>query len=108
MPYVKLPFLLASSAFHPGCRSSPKTVAYAFQRGLNSIYLQGPNIQAADYADFIGYGLCWHSVIDDHHTSEEEQFFPDIEAAVGEKGLMDGNVQQHSKQDNLLIKALSC
>jgi hypothetical protein len=72
-------------------------------RGLNSIYLQGPNIQPADYADFIGYSLCWHSVIHEHHTSEEEQFFPDIEEAVGEKGLLDGDVQQHSKKDEFLI-----
>jgi hypothetical protein len=72
-------------------------------RGLNSIYLQGPNIQPADYADFIGYSLCWHSVIHEHHTSEEEQFFPDIEEVVGEKGLLDGDVQQHSKKDEFLI-----
>lgn len=71
-------------------------------RGLNSIYIQGPNIQPADYTDFIGYSLCWHSVVHEHHTSEEDQFFPEIEEAVGEKGLLDGNVQQHSKQDDLL------
>ena len=66
--------------------------------GLNSIYVQGPNIQPADFKDFIGYSLCWHSAIHEHHTSEEDQFFPDIEKAVGEKGLLDINVQQHSKQ----------
>ena len=71
----------------------------ALIRGLNSIYVQGPNIQPADYPDFIGYSLCWHSVVHEHHTSEEDLFFPEIEEAVGEKGLLDSNVEQHSKQD---------
>lgn len=74
----------------------------AVLRGLNSIYVQGPNVQPADYLDFIGYSLCWHSVIHEHHTSEEEQFFPEIEEAVDEKGLLDGNVEQHSKQNDFL------
>lgn len=73
----------------------------ALLRGLNSIYIQGPNIQPADYTDFIGYSLCWHSVVHEHHTSEEDLFFPGIEEAVGEKGLLDGNVEEHSKQDDL-------
>ncbi|TVY87455.1 hypothetical protein LAWI1_G004210 [Lachnellula willkommii] len=64
-------------------------------RGLNSIYIQGPNIQPADYTDFIGYSLCWYSVVHEHHTSEEDLFFPGIEEAVGEKGLLDGNVEEH-------------
>jgi hypothetical protein len=52
--------------------------------------------------DFIGYSLCWHSAIHEHHTSEEDQFFPEIEEAVSEKGLLDSNVQEHSKQDDFL------
>lgn len=72
----------------------------ALLRGLNSIYVQGPHVKPADYVDFIGYSLCWYSVVHEHHTSEEEQFFPDIEQAISEKGLLDGNVQQHSKQDD--------
>ncbi|KUJ23801.1 uncharacterized protein LY89DRAFT_604022 [Mollisia scopiformis] len=67
----------------------------ALLRGLNSIYIQGPNVHPSDCMDFIGYSLCWHSAIHEHHTSEEEQFFPEIEEAVGEKGLLDGNVEQH-------------
>ncbi|MCJ1308244.1 hypothetical protein MMC25_001897 [Agyrium rufum] len=67
----------------------------ALLRGLNSIYLQGPNLQPEEYKDFIGYSLCWHSALHEHHTSEEEQFFPDIEKAVGEKGLLDDNVEEH-------------
>jgi len=30
-----------------------------------------------------------------HHTSEEESFFPRIENDTGEKGIMDGNIEQH-------------
>lgn len=71
----------------------------ALLRGLNSIYIQGPNIKPADFKDFIGYSLCWFYVVHEHHTSEEEQFFPEIEEAVGEKGIMESNVQEHSKQD---------
>ena len=73
-------------------------------RGLNSIYVQGPNVKPAEYIDFIGYSLCWHSVIHEHHTSEEDQFFPEIEEAIGEKGLLDSNVDEHSKQDKFCSK----
>ena len=72
----------------------------ALLRGLNSIVIQAPNIQAADYKDFIGYSFCWYSAIHEHHTSEEDQFFPEIEASVGEKSLLDGNIQQHSKHNS--------
>lgn len=75
----------------------------AMVRGLNSIVIQGPNIQPADYTDFIGYSLCWHAVVHEHHTSEEDQFFPDIEKAVGEKGLLDSNVEEHRKYTLLSI-----
>lgn len=30
-----------------------------------------------------------------HHRGEEELLFPKLEAACGEKGLMDANVEQH-------------
>ena len=71
----------------------------ALLRSLNSIYIQSPNIELADYKDFVGYSLCWYYVVHEHHTSEEEQFFPEIEEAVGEKGLMGRNVEEHSKHN---------
>src|SRR4051794_36167439 len=64
-------------------------------RGLNSIYLQAPNISAEDAADFISYAKCWHEILHAHHTMEETVLFPAIEAKTGEKGIMDGNVEQH-------------
>uniref|UniRef100_A0A093UP52 Tat-linked quality control protein TatD n=1 Tax=Talaromyces marneffei PM1 TaxID=1077442 RepID=A0A093UP52_TALMA len=72
----------------------------ALLRGLNGIYIQGPNIQPADLRDFIGYSLCWYSALHEHHTSEEEQFFPEIEEAVGEKGLLDRNVEEHKGKES--------
>ena len=33
-------------------------------RGLNSIYVQAPNVVPGDYQAFIGYCLCWYEVID--------------------------------------------
>jgi hypothetical protein len=38
----------------------------------------------------------------DHHDSEEESFFPWIEEATGEKGLMAVNVEQHSSSSTSL------
>lgn len=35
-------------------------------RGLNSIYLQVPNVKAADFSDFMNYALSWVEVLDAH------------------------------------------
>jgi hypothetical protein len=40
-----------------------------------------------------------------HHRGEEEHFFPKLEAACGEKGLMDVNVKQHRKASSVLLIA---
>jgi hemerythrin-like domain-containing protein len=67
----------------------------AIIRGLNSIYLQAPNITPKDNTDFINYAKCWHEVLNGHHEMEETHLFPAIEAKTGEKGIMAGNVEQH-------------
>jgi len=64
-------------------------------RGLNSIYLQAPHVNPEDVPDFASYALCWHEVLDAHHRMEEESMFPRIEKETGEKGIMDGNVEEH-------------
>ena len=69
----------------------------SFIRGFNSIYQQAPRIKPVDYKDFIGYCLAWHTCIEVHHHYEETLFFPAIEEAVGEKGIMDGEVEQHGQ-----------
>jgi len=84
-------------------------------RALNSIYLQAPHVQQKDVKDFLAYCYCWYECIDGtsdmmrypvfitwltklaHHRGEEEFLFPKLEAACGEKGLMDANVKQHRK-----------
>jgi len=64
-------------------------------RGLNSIYLQAPHVKPKDYADFIGYCLCWSDVLHTHHHCEETIAFPEIEKSSGVEGIMDVNVHQH-------------
>jgi hypothetical protein len=70
-------------------------------RGLNSIYLQAPHISSEDAPDFICYAKCWHEVLHGHHEMEETVLFPAIEAKTGEKGIMDGNVEQHRISSSL-------
>lgn len=86
----------------------------AIIRALNSIYKQAPHVEAKDNKDFIDYALCWYEILysmpygfvegrfqktanldSDHHESEEEFFFPAVEQAADEKGIMDTNVEQH-------------
>ena len=78
-------------------------------RGFNSTYQQAPRIGIADSKDLIGYCLAWLACVDEHHHYEETELFPAIEAALGEKGIMDGEVKEPGKsiqmafpQDRLL------
>lgn len=67
-------------------------------RGLNSIYLQAPNLPANDTVvarDFLIYCQCWSESMHHHHDAEEEIFFPDIENVANVKGVMEQNVEQH-------------
>ncbi|KAK0649582.1 hypothetical protein B0T16DRAFT_350452 [Cercophora newfieldiana] len=64
-------------------------------RGLNSITLQAPHILPADQKSFLSYIRAWHQLVRVHHKNEETDFFPAVEAMAGEKGIMDGNVEQH-------------
>ncbi|MCJ1313260.1 hypothetical protein MMC25_006937 [Agyrium rufum] len=68
----------------------------SFIRGFNSIYQQAPRIEATDRDDFIDYCIAWHDCVAAHHHYEETDFFPAIDEAAGEKGLMDGAVDQHA------------
>lgn len=67
-------------------------------RGLNSIYLQAPNLPSNDQAivrDFLTYCQCWCESMHHHHDMEEQEFFPSIEKLSGVAGLMERNVEQH-------------
>ena len=65
-------------------------------RGVNSIYLQAPNVRnLSDIKDFLHFVKLWGNFVDRHHETEEESIFPDLETFTGEKGLMQHSVDQH-------------
>ena len=65
-------------------------------RCLNAIYVQAPNVSSPqDIKDLLQLVSLWHDEIEHHHSTEEEIFFPDVEKLTGQKGIMEGNVEQH-------------
>lgn len=66
-------------------------------RGFNSIYNQALQVEPSEYKNFISYAHALYLGLHAHHTGEETFAFPAIEAATGEKGIMDANVAQHGK-----------
>ncbi|KAG9245755.1 hypothetical protein BJ878DRAFT_335916 [Calycina marina] len=65
-------------------------------RGLNSIYVQAPNIkEPKDVQDFFTYMYSWALLVHMHHHNEEEVIFPLLEKAIGVDGYMEKNVDQH-------------
>jgi len=77
------------------CASEMACVHNLMVRGLNAIYLQAPHIAPADEANFLDFVGIWYELLHTHHTGEEEEFFPMLEAMAGEKGIMEANVEQH-------------
>ncbi len=63
--------------------------------GLNAIYLQAPHIKPADEKGFLNLIRIWYELLHRHHSDEEENFFPFVEALAGVKGIMNANVEQH-------------
>jgi len=68
----------------------------AVLRGFNTIYLQAPHVQPADYADFIGYSLTWFKFVKGHHDDEEMTLFPKVEKIVGKRGILDETYREHA------------
>ncbi len=67
-------------------------------RGLNSIYLQAPQLPRQDLAairDFLTYCQCWCESMHHHHDAEEHDFFPTIEQISNVPGIMQRNIEQH-------------
>ncbi|KAF2461409.1 hypothetical protein BDY21DRAFT_360533 [Lineolata rhizophorae] len=49
--------------------------------GLNSIYVQGPNVTAPkDVKAFLFYCKAWTMLVEHHHDTEEQLVFPKVEA----------------------------
>lgn len=70
----------------------------SFIRGFNSIYQQATRVQQpVDRVDFAGYCLAWIDCVSAHHHYEETEFFPNVNKAAGETGLMAGAVHQHEE-----------
>ncbi|KAL9069922.1 MAG: hypothetical protein Q9161_005236 [Pseudevernia consocians] len=65
-------------------------------RGVNSIYLQAPNVRnPSDIKDFLHFVTLWGNFVDRHHETEEESIFPDLEIFTEQKDLMQHSVEQH-------------
>jgi hemerythrin-like domain-containing protein len=65
-------------------------------RGINCIYLQAPNVHAADdVKDFLFFTRAWCSFVHHHHQIEEDLVFPRLEAYTGKAGCMSANIEQH-------------
>lgn len=68
----------------------------AFIRGFNSIYQTAARLTLpADKKDFVGYCVAWVDCVSTHHHYEETEFFPNINKAAGQTGLMAGAVHEH-------------
>ncbi|TVY45316.1 hypothetical protein LSUB1_G000957, partial [Lachnellula subtilissima] len=65
-------------------------------RGLNSIYLQAPNVKdPMDIMDFMVFSDCWSRVLHAHHLTEETVYFPLLEQQSSQKGVMETNHNEH-------------
>lgn len=62
---------------------------------LNAIYLQAPHLPRSDIHDFLTYCQCWCDSMHHHHDAEESDFFPSIALIADDRGIMEGNVEQH-------------
>lgn len=70
-------------------------------RSINAIYNQALNVGAKgtekDKADFVNFASVWGEMIHEHHETEEQMVFPDINRITGIEGLMDGNIAEHQQ-----------
>jgi len=66
-------------------------------RGFNAIYNQALQVRPGteDAADLLSYCAMAYEFIQNHHDMEETVYFPGIEKAANEPGLMSGNREQH-------------
>ncbi|KAJ6444369.1 hemerythrin HHE cation binding domain-containing protein [Purpureocillium lavendulum] len=69
-------------------------------RGINAIYVQCVNVATKgtdqDKIDFVGFARAWGTMIEEHHSIEETDVFPEINDLAGVPGLMDANVEEHA------------
>ncbi|KAI0104985.1 hemerythrin HHE cation binding domain-containing protein [Nemania sp. FL0031] len=64
-------------------------------RAMNAIYLQAPHISPEQEKPFLNFAELWCRVVEHHHRTEEEIFFPMLEEMSGDKDVMKENSKQH-------------
>jgi hemerythrin-like domain-containing protein len=65
-------------------------------RSLNSMYLQASYVtEDADIQDLLQFAIFWESWIEKHHLGEEKLVFPDVARIIGQKDIMDTNIERH-------------
>ena len=78
----------------------------AILRGLNTIYLQAPNLQTTtDKSNLLFLTRAWAKWVTDHHRLEEEKMFPGFEKALGIP-VMRRDVEQHHAFEGELERLL--
>ncbi|KAI1127423.1 hemerythrin HHE cation binding domain-containing protein [Nemania abortiva] len=65
-------------------------------RALNAMYLQAPQISPEKETPFLNFAELWCRVVEHHHRTEEEIFFPMLEEMSGDKDVMNENTKQHN------------
>ncbi|CAI6339736.1 unnamed protein product [Periconia digitata] len=67
-------------------------------RGLNAIYLQGPNVKdPKDVTDFAFFCNAWVKTVHHHHDAEEKVLFPELQKFTQDANVMKENLEQHQK-----------
>ena len=67
-------------------------------RGLNSIYLQAPNVsKPEDVQDLLEFCEAWSVVLRAHHSTEETVYFPLLEEHSTTKGVFARNHEEHER-----------
>ncbi|RAL60009.1 hypothetical protein DID88_000635 [Monilinia fructigena] len=67
-------------------------------RGLNSIYLQAPNVKETnDIADFVKFCDAWSSILHSHHAAEETVYFKLLDEQSSQDGVFIANHTEHEK-----------
>ncbi|KAI3337280.1 hemerythrin HHE cation binding domain-containing protein [Xylariaceae sp. AK1471] len=71
-------------------------------RSLNAMYLQAPHISPEQARPFLQFAELWCKVVEHHHRTEEDIFFPMLEEMTGEKDIMKANSEQHDAFQSVL------
>lgn len=73
-------------------------------RGLNAVYHYAAQVErgSQEAADLLLHCYMVYDFIHVHHVSEEEVYFPRLEAAAGVPDLMKENIEQHKAFENTL------